>query len=211
MRPRRLRLRRRLTSVFRPGFRFVGLAPGRLLLRERLRLQRRLPPVFRFGLVRLVRGSVLLQGRLGLRLELDDFAQPLEGLGTGRLLVVVEPVEHFHQRRDRLDVASADRLARRPERRLEPRQLQERMVRVVLDLALLERLGDDLARAPRGDSLLAGDLLIGPAVAQPGKNALPPRRLAEARQRLPGRRRRRLLHPFSMSASLALLKLWNIT
>ncbi len=47
------------------------------------------------------------------------------------------------------------------------------MVRAVVDLSPLQSFGDDLARAPRGDPLLARDLVIGPALAQPGKNPLP--------------------------------------
>lgn len=42
-----------------------------------------------------------------------------------------------------------------------------------VDLALYERLLDDLADSLAGDALLAADLLVGPALLQPGENAHP--------------------------------------
>src|SRR5208282_1093045 len=188
-----LGLIRRLPRENRPKFFFVPLrgrsgclVPGFFLL-----------PGFRLGrrLVRAALGLVLLQVRLRRRIEVDCVDQLVGGLRLVCLLIAIQTVEHFYERRDRLDVALTDRLARRPERRREPRELQERVVRAVVDLAPPQNLGDDLARASRGDPLLARDLVIGPALAQARKNTLPPRRLADARQPLVRRRRRVLLCP----------------
>ena len=90
------------------------------------------------------------------------------GLGRGGArLVAVELVEKFEVISDRADVAVRDRARREPQRRLEPRELQQRVVRRGVDDALLEDVADDLADAPVRQSLLAGDFRIGPTLAQP--------------------------------------------
>ena len=49
------------------------------------------------------------------------------------------------------------------------------MVGGLVERAPLERLAHDLADALGGEPLLAPDLVIGPALAQPGEDARPPR------------------------------------
>jgi hypothetical protein len=68
-------------------------------------------------------------------------------------------------------VTSPSAIAGEPHRRLEAGQLQFGVLRLFVDDALLERLSDDLAHALGGHPLLAGDLVIGPALTQPREDA----------------------------------------
>src|SRR5208283_4755653 len=102
-------------------------------------------------------------------------------------LVAIEPVEHLHERRDRRDVALGDRFAGEPHRRLKAGQLQFGVLRAFVDDAPRERLPDDLAHALGREALLACDLVIVPALAEPRENAPPPQdppmRVEPARER----------------------------
>ena len=53
-------------------------------------------------------------------------------------------------------------------------ELQMRVVGAAVDDPFAENLRDDLADPLGADALLAGDLVIGPAFAQPREDALPP-------------------------------------
>ena len=88
----------------------------------------------------------------------------------GGPLVAVDPIEHLEERRDSL-----------PRRRRPPRwrsasparawPLQFGVIRLVVDDATGERLPHDLLDPLRRDLLLAGDFVIGVALAQAGEDA----------------------------------------
>jgi hypothetical protein len=61
-----------------------------------------------------------------------------------------------------------------------------RMVAAAVDPPLAENFRDDLANPLGADPLLAGDLVIGPALAQARENALPSRGFAENVEPPPG-------------------------
>ena len=119
-------------------------------------------------------------GDLGVQFFADFLIVAVNSAGV--FLVAVEPVEHPEEGPDRLEIASGDGLARQLRRGAEAGELQQRMRHPVVDLPLLQNLRDDLPDPRRRQPLLAGDLVIGPALAQSRKNALLPRPLAESRQ-----------------------------
>ena len=60
------------------------------------------------------------------------------------------------------------------------------VVDAAVDDPLAENFRDDLANPLRADALLAGDLVIRPAFAEPRENPLPPRGLAQNIEPPPG-------------------------
>jgi len=82
--------------------------------------------------------------------------------------------------------------------------LQFGVLRALVDDAPLERLPDDLAHALGRQPLLACDLVIGPALAQPRENAPPPQHPPVRGE--PARQRRR---PFVDHACLAWPPAWR--
>jgi hypothetical protein len=93
------------------------------------------------------------------------------------LAVAIEAVENLEVGRDRLEVAGGDCLGGERLRALEPEELKQRMVRQVVDLLALERVGDDLSHPLLAYPLFAGDVRGRRAEPQPGKDALAPQRL----------------------------------
>ena len=100
--------------------------------------------------------------------------------------MLVEPVDHLDERRDRLEFAAPDRLADDTQGGHQAFELQMGMVLAAVDDPLAENLRDDLADSLGADVLLAGDLVIGPAFFEPRENPLPPRRLAQNIKPPPG-------------------------
>jgi hypothetical protein len=60
------------------------------------------------------------------------------------------------------------------------------VVDAAVDDPLAENFRDDLANPLRADALLAGNLVIRPALSEPRENALPPRGLAQNVEPPPG-------------------------
>ena len=75
---------------------------------------------------------------------------------------------------DGLDFAPLDRLLGKPQGRAEAFKLQMGVILVAVDDPLSENLGHDLPDALGAQALVTRDLVIGPAVAQPGEDALRP-------------------------------------
>ena len=91
-----------------------------------------------------------------------------------RFLVLVEPINHPDERADRPELAAPDRLARDPQGWHQAFELQMRVVGAAVDDPLAEDLGDNLTDPLGAETLLAGDLVIGPAFTQAREDALPP-------------------------------------
>ncbi|MBV8793322.1 MAG: hypothetical protein JO136_00150 [Hyphomicrobiales bacterium] len=90
-----------------------------------------------------------------------------------RLLVLVEPINHLDERADSVEFAARDRLVRDAQGRHQAFELQMRVVLAAVDDPFAENFLNDLADPLGADPLLAGDLVIGPAFAQPSEDALP--------------------------------------
>ena len=95
-----------------------------------------------------------------------------------RLLMLVEPIDHLDERGDGLELSAPDRLADEAQGRHQAFALQMRVVGAAVDHAFAKHFRDDLANALRADALVSGDLIIGPAFAQPVENPLSPGGLA---------------------------------
>ena len=94
-----------------------------------------------------------------------------------RLSIEVEMVENLEVGRDGLKVAGRDRLAGDGERALEPEDLKQRVIRQVVDLLPLERVGDDFSDPLLAHPFLARYLGNRRSDLHPGKDALAPERL----------------------------------
>ncbi len=115
----------------------------------------------------------------------DLFDEPLPLLRSirmfrdDRILMLVEPVDQLDERRDRLELATPNRLADDTQGGHQAFELNMRVVGAAVDDPLAQNLRDDLADSLGAEALLAGDLVIGPAFAQPRKDPLPPLALGE--------------------------------
>jgi hypothetical protein len=95
------------------------------------------------------------------------------------VLVLVEPIDHLDQRGDGLELPTPDRLSNETQGWHQAFELQMRVVDASVNDPLAQNFRDDLANSLRADALLAGDLVIGPAFAEPSENPLSSRGLAQ--------------------------------
>ena len=111
-------------------------------------------------------------------------------------------VENLEEGRDRFEVAGLDRLTGDGQRALEPEDLKQRVIRQVVDLLPLERVGDDFSDPLLAQPFLARDLGNRRSDLHPGKDALAPERLGVGVELWPRRLRAWVLScPLVLSAA----------